>query len=52
MTLGAGDRVSADLLLIETRAFRAQEAALIGESVAVVNDTTAGEPGAMLGDRS
>ncbi|WP_341212730.1 HAD-IC family P-type ATPase [uncultured Limimaricola sp.] len=49
--LEPGDRVPADLRLIEARGLRAQEAALTGESVAVDKDVAAVAPDAPLGDR-
>ncbi|WP_206453908.1 cation-transporting P-type ATPase [Aurantimonas marina] len=48
----AGDRVPADLRLLETRGLHAQEAALTGESVPVVKETTPVGPDASLGDRT
>jgi magnesium-transporting ATPase (P-type) len=50
--LDAGDRVPADLRLLEARGLRVQEAALTGESVAVVKETGPVAPGAPLGDRA
>ncbi|MGR3758351.1 MAG: HAD-IC family P-type ATPase [Tranquillimonas sp.] len=48
----AGDRVAADLRLIETRGLRIQEAALTGESEPVVKDPAPTAPDAPLGDRA
>jgi len=50
--LEAGDRVPADLRLIETRGLRAQEAALTGESAAVTKDVAPVGVDAPLGDRT
>ncbi len=50
--LDAGDRVPADVRLIESRGLRAQEAALTGESAAVTKDVAPVEPDAPLGDRA
>jgi magnesium-transporting ATPase (P-type) len=50
--LDAGDRVPADLRLLEVRGLRVQEAALTGESVAVVKETGPVAPDAPLGDRA
>jgi len=49
--LQAGDRVPADLRLIETKNLRIEEAVLTGESVAVEKDTAAVAADAALGDR-
>ncbi len=49
--LEPGDRVPADLRLIEARGMRAQEAALTGESAAVDKDTDPVPEDAPLGDR-
>jgi len=50
--LSAGDRVPADLRLLEARGLRVQEAALTGESVPVVKQTRPVDPASPLGDRS
>lgn len=47
-----GDRVLADIRLLETHAFSAQEAPLTGESVAVEKSVKKVMPEATLGDRS
>ncbi len=47
----SGDRVSADLRLLESKSLRIQEAALTGESVPVDKSPAAVESGAALGDR-
>ncbi|TQV70799.1 cation-transporting P-type ATPase [Exilibacterium tricleocarpae] len=47
----AGDRVPADLRLLEVRGLKIQEAALTGESVAVDKAPDAVSPSAPLGDR-
>ncbi len=47
----AGDRVPADLRLIQAHGLRAEEAILTGESVAVTKDTDPVAPDAPLGDR-
>ncbi len=49
--LASGDKVPADLRLIEVRNLRIEEAALTGESVAVEKATGAVEAEAALGDR-
>ncbi|NBD28974.1 MAG: HAD-IC family P-type ATPase [Alphaproteobacteria bacterium] len=49
--VGAGDRVPADLRIIEAHGLRAEEAILTGESVPVDKDTGAVSPDAPLGDR-
>ncbi len=49
--LASGDRVPADLRLIDVKSLRVEEAALTGESVAVEKQTDPVEPGAPLGDR-
>ena len=49
--LEAGDRVPADLRLMEVRGLRVQEAVLTGESVAVEKATAAVDSAAPLGDR-
>ncbi len=49
--LAGGDKVPADLRLIETRNLRAEEAALTGESVPVIKQTDAVAAEAALGDR-
>ena len=48
----SGDRVPADLRLIEARGLLAEEAILTGESVATEKQTTPVDPGATVGDRS
>ncbi|MFM1816730.1 MAG: hypothetical protein RLZ98_3425 [Pseudomonadota bacterium] len=48
----AGDRVPADLRLIEARGLKAEEAILTGESVPVDKTTAQVEAGTALGDRS
>jgi magnesium-transporting ATPase (P-type) len=48
----AGDRVPADLRLIEARGLRAEEAILTGESVPVDKSPEPTEPNTVLGDRS
>ncbi|MFC6654648.1 cation-transporting P-type ATPase [Roseibium salinum] len=48
----AGDRVSADLRLIEARSLKAEEAILTGESVPVEKDTAPVAEEAVLGDRT
>ncbi len=50
--LEAGDRVPADLRLLETRELRIEEAALTGESLPVDKQTEAVAHDASLGDRS
>ena len=50
--LEAGDRVPADLRLLDTRGLKVQEAVLTGESVAVDKATTPVAGEAPLGDRS
>lgn len=50
--LEAGDRVPADLRLLETRELRIEEAALTGESLPVDKQTEAVASQASLGDRS
>lgn len=50
--LEPGDRVPADLRLLQTRQLRTMEAALTGESAAVDKDTAVAAAGAALGDRS
>ncbi len=49
--LASGDRVPADLRLVEVKSLRVMEAALTGESVAVDKQTAAVAAGAALGDR-
>lgn len=49
--LEAGDRVSADLRLVEAHGLAAEEAALTGESVPVGKDTRPAARAALLGDR-
>ena len=50
--LASGDRVPADLRLVEVRELRVEEAALTGESLPVDKDTQAVAADAALGDRS
>jgi magnesium-transporting ATPase (P-type) len=50
--LQPGDRVPADLRLLEAKALRVQEAALTGESVAVEKGVAPVSAAALLGDRS
>ena len=50
--LASGDRVPADLRLVEVRELRVDEAALTGESLPVDKDTPPVAPDAALGDRS
>jgi len=50
--LVSGDKVPADLRLIEARSLRIDEAALTGESVAVEKNTAAAAPDAAIGDRT
>ncbi len=47
-----GDRIPADLRLVQVRGLRVQEAALTGESLPVDKATTAVAPETALGDRS
>ena len=49
--LASGDRVPADLRLVEVRELRVEEAALTGESLPVDKDTQAVSADAPLGDR-
>ncbi|MCK2127921.1 cation-transporting P-type ATPase [Thauera aromatica] len=49
--LASGDKVPADLRLIEVRSLRIEEAVLTGESLAVEKATAAVGAGAALGDR-
>ncbi|MFN3592007.1 MAG: cation-translocating P-type ATPase, partial [Thermaurantiacus sp.] len=49
--LEAGDRVPADLRLVETRQLTIDEAILTGESVPVAKSTVAGAADSVLGDR-
>ena len=49
--LASGDKVPADLRLIETRSLRIEEAALTGESLAVEKRVAAVDEAAALGDR-
>ena len=51
MLVEAGDKVPADLRLVEARGLAAQEAILTGESVPVDKATRAVAEGAALGDR-
>jgi magnesium-transporting ATPase (P-type) len=48
----SGDKVPADLRLLEVKNLQAQEAALTGESMAVEKNTERVEPSAALGDRT
>lgn len=50
--LASGDKVPADLRLIEARQLRADEAALTGESVPVEKNTAEVPANAVIGDRS
>jgi magnesium-transporting ATPase (P-type) len=50
--LVSGDKVPADLRLLEVRSLRIEEAALTGESLAVEKSTVAVSDDASLGDRS
>lgn len=50
--LASGDRVPADLRLVEVRELRVEEAALTGESMPVDKDTQAVGTDAALGDRA
>src|SRR5690606_4457396 len=50
--LASGDKVPADLRLLEVRNLRVEEAALTGESLPMEKATDAVEPDAPLGDRS
>ncbi|MCK6529036.1 HAD-IC family P-type ATPase [Myxococcota bacterium] len=50
--LGAGDRVSADLRLVQVKDLRIDEAVLTGEAEAVEKDTEPVAAGADLGDRT
>ncbi|MDO8262986.1 MAG: cation-transporting P-type ATPase [Gallionella sp.] len=50
--LSSGDKVPADLRLIETRQLRVEEAALTGESEPVEKDIAAVDAHAVIGDRS
>ncbi|CAN5888664.1 cation-transporting P-type ATPase [soil metagenome] len=50
--LESGDRVPADLRIIEAREVRVEEAALTGESAPVGKSAAAAEADALLGDRS
>lgn len=50
--LEAGDKVPADLRLIEVRGLRAQEAAITGESAPVTKDVKPAAQDAPLGDRA
>jgi len=50
--LASGDKVPADLRLMETRQFRVDEAVLTGESVAVEKSSGAVAAEALLGDRT
>ena len=50
--LASGDRVPADLRLVDVKNLRVMEAALTGESLAVDKQVDAVEPDAALGDRA
>ncbi len=50
--LGSGDKVPADLRMMEARSLQIQEAALTGESLAVDKQTEPAESDASLGDRA
>ncbi len=50
--LKAGDRVAADLRVIDSRSMQVQEAPLTGESAAVEKTTDPVDPDAALGDRA
>ncbi len=50
--LASGDRVPADLRLLETRNLRIDESSLTGESQPAAKDTEKAGPGTPLGDRS
>jgi magnesium-transporting ATPase (P-type) len=52
VVLEPGDRVPADLRLVQARGLRVQEAALTGESVPADKETAPVAPDAALGDRS
>lgn len=52
VALSSGDRVPADLRLIQAKGLRVQEAALTGESVPVAKTTDAVEPAAPLAERA
>lgn len=51
VVIASGDRVPADLRLLQTRELRIDEASLTGESLAVHKSTQAVDLGATLGDR-
>jgi Ca2+-transporting ATPase len=51
LVLGEGDAVGADARLVQASSLRVQEAALTGESEAVLKDVTAMPAAAALGDR-
>ena len=51
VTLQSGDKVPADLRLLQVKNLLVEESALTGESLPVVKDTPVVEPGAMVGDR-
>jgi Ca2+-transporting ATPase len=50
--LGAGDRVSADLRIVEAHALSCDESVLTGESVPTIKQTAPVPPDSLLGDRS
>ncbi|MBI5625732.1 MAG: HAD-IC family P-type ATPase, partial [Nitrosomonadales bacterium] len=50
--LASGDKIPADLRLVETRQLRVEEAALTGESEPVENNTAAVDVHAVIGDRN
>ncbi|XZE19305.1 cation-translocating P-type ATPase [Pirellulaceae bacterium SH449] len=49
--LGSGDKVPADIRLIETNELKIEEAMLTGESIPADKDTSTTDKGASLGDR-